>query len=106
MILTEVCPEQCHLLVNFSSIYEGIYYDDAFVVNIGEHPFIKHPSYIEYRLAAIDKASHLLKCADSGYFMPKESVSTELYSRICNGLMISAHTPKRIKKYFADNKGR
>ncbi|NTU44128.1 MAG: hypothetical protein HGA99_01200 [Chlorobiaceae bacterium] len=100
VILTNECPEKNHLLVNFSSIYEGIFHDDACIVNEGEHPFIKHPSYIEYRKAETVKASHLIKCD----FTQKEDVSDDLYTRICDGLMLSKHTPKRIKTYFSENR--
>ncbi len=100
VILTNECPEKNHLLVNFSSIHEGVFHDVACVVNAGEYPFIKHPSYIEYRRAETVKASHLIKCN----FTQKEDVSDELYTRICNGLISSIHTPKRIKKYFEENR--
>ena len=93
VILTNECPEKNHLLVNFSSIHPNVFHDDACVVNAGEHPFIKRPSYIEYRRAGTVKASHLIKCD----FTQKEDVSDELYTRICNGLMLSIHTPKRKK---------
>jgi len=100
VILTDECAEKNHLLVNFSSIHEGVYHDDACVVNPNEHPFIKHPSYIEYRKAETVKASHLIRCD----FIQKEDVSSDLFKRICDGLMLSIHTPQRIKKYFSDNK--
>jgi len=101
VILTSKCNEGHHLLVNFSSIYEGVFHDDSCVVNEGEHPFIKQPSYIVYRQARIDKATHLIKC-----FKPKEPVSDELFKRICEGLLLSTHTPKRVKLYFLENKGK
>lgn len=100
VILTNECPEKNHLLVNFSSIHENVYHDDACVVNTEEHPFIKHPSYIEYRKAETVKSSHLIKCG----FTQKEDVSEELFKRICGGLLLSIHTPKRIKKYFEQNR--
>jgi len=88
VILTEECSEKCHLLVNFSSIHDNVYHDDACVVNSGE-----------YRLAETVKASHLAKCN----FTQKEPVSDELFKRICDGLILSRHASKRIKKYFIDN---
>ena len=101
VILTAKCDEGQHLLVNFSSIYEGAFHDDSCVVNEGEHPFINRSSYIVYRQARIDKATHLIKC-----FKPREPVSDELFKRICAGLLLSRHTPKRIKQYFMENQGK
>jgi hypothetical protein len=103
VILTEACPEVNILLVSFSTIRDERFYDDTCIVEPGEHPFIKNRSYIEYRKARIEKESHVIKCSEATYWFPHEPVSDELFKRICNGILDSPHTPKRIKDYYLSN---
>lgn len=103
VVLTEACPEGNVLLVSFSTIREERFYDSTCIVTPGEHPFIKKPSFIEYRKARIEKASHVVKCREATYWFPHEPVSNELFTRICMGILDSPHTPKRIKDYYRSN---
>jgi hypothetical protein len=103
VVLTEACLEGNILLVSFSTIREERFYDETCMVYPGEHPFIKNPSYIEYRKARIEKEAHLIKCRDTTYWPHHEPVSDELFKRICNGVFDSPHTPKRIKEYYRSN---
>ena len=100
VILTEASPEGNVLLISFSTIREERFYDKTCIVEPDEHPFIKKPSFIEYRKARIEKESHLVNCRESTYWFPHEPVSNELFKRICNGVLDSPHTPKRIKDYY------
>jgi hypothetical protein len=105
VILTDKCQEGSHLLVNFSTIRPESFHDSTCVVLPGEHPFIKQPSYIEYRRAEIVNARHIIKCTDSSYFVPNTTTEEALFNRICDGVSASEHTPKRIKTYFLSSKG-
>lgn len=82
------------LLVNFSKIYkyrmgQKFEYDDACVVEVGEHSFVRRRSFIAYRYAKTEQLSHLLKGINEGRFYLDEPVSDELYERILDGLYIS-----------------
>ena len=100
VIVTDVCSEGKHLLVNVSTIYPGTYYDNTCVIDDGEHPFIKHPSYVVYRQARIDKSEQIIKYVNCRYFSPHLPISDELLIRISAGFLTSAHVPRFVRKYF------
>ncbi|MFA6279955.1 MAG: hypothetical protein WC612_04080 [Bdellovibrionales bacterium] len=100
VIMTDSCAEHKHLLVNVSTIYPETYYDNACVIEIGEHPFIKHPSYVVYRQARIDRTEHLIKCVNGWVFRPSQPVSDALLERIFEGFFLSPHVSRLIKNYL------
>jgi len=54
-VMNDPCPEGLCLMVNVTSI-RARYHDPACLLDDGDHPFIQHPSYMLYRLAATMKA--------------------------------------------------
>jgi hypothetical protein len=100
VVVSDVCPDGCHLLVNFSTIREGVYYDTACEVKTGEHPFIKSPSYIAYSYAKIERADDLIARVKSSFFILQEDVSEGLFDRICRGIIKSSHISKMKKEYY------
>ncbi|MBY9067771.1 hypothetical protein K1X12_12735 [Hyphomonas sp. WL0036] len=99
-ILNDACKQGCHLLVNVTSIYEGVHFDPACVVEVGEHPFIKHKSYMNYRLADVHVSARLTKMVGLRYFTPGDAASEELVEKILKGAEASDYIPKRILKYL------
>jgi hypothetical protein len=89
--------DQC-ISVNVTSIREGVYYDNACVLEAGCHPFITHDSYVLYSHARIDSESHLKNQVSSGRMAPKEPVDNELLAVIVEGLKNSLHTKKYLKE--------
>ncbi len=100
VIVTDSCAENRQLLVNVSTIYPETYYDNTCVIEAGEHPFIKHSSYIVYRQARIDRTEHLIKCVNGWVFRPSQPVSDDLLERISKGFLSSHHVSRLIKNYF------
>ncbi len=99
-IVTKKCAKGDHLLVNVTTIYDGVPHDDTCVVGAGEHPFIKHPSYINYRVAERMSAELIEKRVGQWYFKPDADASEELIKRILNGFENSDFTKKRILDYL------
>jgi hypothetical protein len=100
VIVTEKCAENRHLLVNISTIRDGVHFDPACIVEAGEHPFVTDRSYVVYRLARIDHAAHLSKCVDGWTFRPKENVTQELLNRICDGVLRSEFIGRADRAYY------
>lgn len=91
------------LIVNFASIYAGISYDDACVVTPGEHPFIRHDSYIKYDKARIVASEKLQNGARANILIPKESTPEPLFNRICNGFRTSMYVSPRVRRFFEED---
>ena len=100
-ILNDACAEGKHLLVNVTTIYEGVPFDPACVVEPGEHPFIRHKSSMNYRMARIMEAVRITKYVGGWYYKDGEDASKELVEKIIAGALESEFLPKHILKYLA-----
>jgi len=65
VVLTGISTTLTHLLVNFSTIKDGVVHDPACLVGVGDHPFITAPSYMAYQFARIEMAHDLANRVDS-----------------------------------------
>jgi hypothetical protein len=86
--------------VNATTIREGIPYDDACILNPGEHPFIKQKSYISYRHTRIDPLPHLENLKRNAVWAPNTDCNPELLQKIINGARISRLIPREFKRMF------
>lgn len=59
-LLTDAVNDPCHLVVSFSRIKRGVFYDGTCIVKAGEHNFIKQDSYVEYRRTTIMRSDHII----------------------------------------------
>lgn len=80
------------LLVNITSIKTGKFYDATCVIKAGEHPFIRHDSYVSYRHSSQCTSSKIERSIERGIYVPKEDVSIELLKRIIEGFYLSEFT--------------
>nr|WP_325251366.1 hypothetical protein [Amylibacter sp.] len=81
------------LLVTITSIKEGKYHDPACLLNEGDHPFIKKPSFVSYRHCDQRSASKIRACIDNGTFISKAPLDANTLNRIIDGFQISEQTP-------------
>ncbi len=82
------------LMVCMCSIKEGIPFDDACVLDIGEHQFVRHRSYIDYSKCQLHAAEDIEAKVQAGIVVPHEDCSLKLIRRI----IASADASKRISK--------
>lgn len=101
-IISDKCANNQHLLVNVTSIQPGVAHDDACELAVGDHPFIKQPSYVAYRLAVIQHADKLTKFVDGWYYTQNTDISDALLQRMRDGVLKSKFVPKFVKTYFED----
>lgn len=105
-ILTDPCIDyeanrsEMLLLVNCSSIHEGKRYDDTCVLEIGEHPFIKKPSYIYYKQARIEHLKTIEEGIEQKRFIKKEIINDELYRRMVAGLFKSRDVERKYLRFL------
>ena len=98
--LTDACQDGQHLLVSLSRVKDGVHFDDGCVFECGEHAFVRNRSFAAYRLARIEKATHLAQCVDGWYFTPKDDMAPELVERMCQGVEQSEFIAQRILAYY------
>jgi hypothetical protein len=102
-VMNDPCAHQQCLVMNVTSIRPGKYHDPACELHVGDHPFVKHPSYILYRLAETMRADRIGKFVDLNYYLTKDDWHPEVFQRIINGIRESDDTPPRIVRYADEN---
>lgn len=91
-------------MVMVTTIYPGRAYDGACVLDVGDHPFITHKSYMLYRMAETIRAEQIAKRIGQNYYIPKEDFESSVFNRIVAGLYGSENTKGRILKYAKSNR--
>ncbi len=105
IILTDICPDSLHMLVNIATIREGIFHDPACAIEANEHPFVTTASYVNYRRAKTVRVDHIVKCVDGWLYKPLDPVDDGLFDRVLRGVVQSRFTPIRMKNYFSAQTG-
>ena len=84
------------LLASVVSIKPGMIVDDSCLLRQGDHPFIRHDSFVDYRFTRLDPAEDLQARVADGVFDVKEPCSSDLIQRIVSGAIKS----KRISREY------
>jgi hypothetical protein len=69
-------------------------------LDVGDHPFIKHPSVVAYHFAAIRKCSEIEKAIETGRARTQQRASDTLLRRIRSGLLESDFVPNGVREFF------
>lgn len=59
------------------------------LLDVGDHPFIRHPTCVAYNFAKAPSVAQLEKAKDLGLLIPDDPVSAEILQRIREGAAIS-----------------
>ena len=105
IIMTDECTDGLHLLVNISSIYDGVFHDPACVLPAGCHKFIVRDSYVVFDRASTRKSAHIVKCVDGWLYKPNGPVNDEIFDQIAAGVLSSRFISRGMKKYFMEQTG-
>lgn len=98
-VLNDPCKDGLCLLVMVSSIKDGRPYEEACVLDVGDHDFITHPSYIVYRIASQTRAAHIGNMVDKGYYKSDIDARSELLERVFQGLLASDEISGSMLRY-------
>jgi len=97
-----ICNDTCHiganLLVNISSAYDGC--DSTCMLDVGDHDFVRHASYVFYAKAMIVKARGLKSGFDNGSIRTQAPLRDDVFTRVVEGINASPDTPLNISRYF------
>lgn len=86
-------------MVSISSV-KGDNYDQACILQAGDHLFITHKSYVAYSLCRIETSSDITSGVDKGYFTDKGMLDNLVFQRIITGLFQSRFTKPFANKFL------
>ncbi|MES0157554.1 hypothetical protein NKJ81_28920 [Mesorhizobium sp. M0018] len=104
IVVTKKCKDGFHLLFSVSSVKEGVFYDKSCEFAGGEHVFIKHASFVLYRLADQKKAAVIAKLVDKNLYSVKPDLDEKHFKRVCRGIGTSKFVAPWALKYYLANK--
>lgn len=83
-----------------TSIQQGRYYDNSCVLYRGDHPFIRHDSYVNYVNCKVYSAAALLRGIKDGKLIPRGPMDDVVFARVLYGVLKSPRTPQEIQDAF------
>ncbi|ROR21707.1 hypothetical protein EC845_2529 [Comamonas sp. BIGb0124] len=95
-------PRPQVFMTSVCSIHEGIPYDDACVLDVGEHPFVRHRSYIDYSKSDLYPANDVELKVQQGLYTPHDDFSIALLRRIVACAEDSRRIRKELKRFLRD----
>lgn len=70
------------------------------MLNPGDHSFIKHESYVAYKLCRIERAKVFEERVASGEYVDMGQVSADFLDRVLEGLNNSSHVKPFVKTFL------
>jgi hypothetical protein len=98
IVCNDTCKLGLNLLVNISSYYDGC--DKTCLLDEGDHPFVKHLSYVFYARAILSHAAQIDRGLNGKILKPQPDMIEEVFRRVEAGITVSPDTPGNILKYF------
>lgn len=93
------------LLVNISSVKDGVPYDATCVLDAGCHPFVKHQSYVSYAHAVVSNAERVAVKVTAGEIVQKDDVSEGIFTRVLQGFFESDQVTPKILRFIKNCMG-
>lgn len=88
------------LAVNFCSIKAGVPHDATCELDKGDHRFITHPTFVDYRHAGVLNATKLLTGIANGELRASDPIGDALYERILQGFGNSPAVTPKLKRFI------
>lgn len=102
-VMNDPCADGLCLLLMVTSIKPKRSFDGTCILNDGDHEFLRHQSYIAYRIAQQARAVHIGRMVDQGFYQRKEDWEASVFNRIAAGLYASPETARGMIKYAQAN---
>ena len=88
------------LMVSLSTVRVGIPHDPTCILYAGDHPFVKHDSYVLYQKARLEDADKVLRGVKNGQLVPHDPMDGAVFARVCKGLEESRLTPVKLLAFY------
>lgn len=89
-------------MVPICSVLPKIRHDNACLISAGDHPFVKHESYVAYALCRVESADAMAEHVGGGYLIENQPASEVLAQRIVAGLKRSKFTKPFALEFYGD----
>lgn len=86
------------LLACVTSVVNGTPTEDSCLLGKGEHPFIDHDSFVDYRFTRVEQAQFIQERINEGVFIEKDACSHELIKKIILGALKSRRISREHKR--------
>jgi hypothetical protein len=84
-------------MVSLSTLAASRPFDSACLLRAGEHPFVRHDSYVAYGLAICQPLSKLEAGIQRGMYELREPLTPTILERVLKGALESKHIKPRIR---------
>ncbi|MEM1409356.1 MAG: hypothetical protein AAGG79_01260 [Pseudomonadota bacterium] len=101
-MISEQCDGNSPLFVSITTIYPNKHHDGACILSAGDHPFLKHPSYVAYRHIEQRSEVHIQRMIDNGEYIAREDFKPEVLERILEGACQSDEIKPFAKKIILE----
>lgn len=91
-------PSKC-VTVNITTIHNDLY-DKSYVLDAGDHPFIKKPSSVFYKGAYIDAVESLERARRRGEIWRDDDIDTRILVKMQRIALISPMTRNEVKDFL------
>lgn len=88
------------LLVSVSSVQPGVPHDSTCLLYPGDHPFVRHDSFVAYWHSRIETAEALSRGVKSGILVPQDILDPGIFARVCAGTEQSRHLAPRYRAFY------
>lgn len=86
------------LMACVSSVVNDTPGDDSCLLGKGDHPFIGHDSFVDYRFTRLEQVEIVQKRIQEGVFIEKDACSPELIKKIIQGALKSRRINREHKR--------
>ena len=99
IVITDANSENEYLIVPVDTLRFDLQ-DKSCVLYPGDHSFIRHKSFVNYRFAKVISYSQLYNGLNRGLFIRKEDISEEVLKRIQEGARKTKYLRTELKVWF------
>lgn len=99
IVITDHNGENEYLTVSVDTL-KAPWQDRSCILNVGDHPFIKHESFVNYRRAKVISFIQLFNGINKGLLIKKEDIGTDVLKRIQDGARKTKFLPTGLKDWF------
>lgn len=94
----------CILVVAISTVRPPpACHDLSCILEQGEHPFIRHQSFVFYEDSVIWKLPNVINRIQSGELIPRVDIDEAVFLRVLSGFETSDFTPNKIRKFVRNH---